>query len=51
MWLEIHDKDGRVEISDLTFEGRHEAAFQCDLLKEELTELDNKENEEEEVTP
>lgn len=47
MHLEIHDKDGRVDVSELTFEGRHEVAFQADLLKEELAELDYEEDKEE----
>lgn len=45
MWIEFHDKDGRVEVSEMTFEGIHDAMFQCGRMLDELDgakeELDN----------
>lgn len=48
MHLELHDKEGRIELEDLTFEGAHEAQHQCTLLSDELQELMDQFAEEEE---
>jgi hypothetical protein len=40
MHVEFHDKGERVEIEDLTFEGIHEARYQCVRTLDELTEAE-----------
>jgi len=39
-WLELHDPDGRIEITELTEEGRHEAIFQAKRLIEAIEAVD-----------
>jgi len=48
MHVELHDKDGRVEVAELNCEGRHEAIFQAKRLIEEIEEVDYPEDEDDE---
>lgn len=38
LWIEFHDREKRIEVEDLTFEGIHAAKFQCEQMLEELDE-------------
>lgn len=42
MWLKLHDKDGEVGISELTYDGIHNAKYQCERMLEELEEAREK---------
>jgi hypothetical protein len=44
---ELHDHTGRVEITELTENGRQEAIFQCRQLIEDIEALDDEEEDEE----
>lgn len=50
MWIEFHDREGRVEVSELSRDGIHDAEFQCTQMLEELEtakeKLDDAESEE-----
>ncbi len=46
--VELHDKNGRVEIEELSALGRQEAAHQCQMLIEELQAADADDNDEDE---
>ncbi len=41
LYAQLHDQNGTVEISDLTTDGRREAAFQCYRLIEKLVQVDD----------
>jgi len=36
LWVEFHDRGGRVAVQDLTLDGLHNAMFQCTQMLEEL---------------
>jgi hypothetical protein len=48
--LEVRDwkTKRRVELDELTLEGRNQIAYECDRMKEELEELDQAERDAEE---
>lgn len=42
LWIEFHDRGGRVELDLLTYDGINEAKFQCARMVEELEEAQEK---------
>lgn len=43
IYLKVMDKEGEIEISELTFEGRHQIIYEAEELIKQLQEMQDQE--------